>query len=273
MLTASRALALNADAAPELPRIAALDALYRKGMHFRQGEVVMIAGRSGTQKSGFALWLTVNWNLPTLYLSADMNGYQASTRIGGMLTSQTTEMVERQMNSPQRNELLDVLNDLNLTFSFASPITFPGLGNELMAYIELHNAYPKVIVIDNLMDIEGCDSDYSGQMNALQEISAMARNTGATIVILHHATDKSTAAEVNPYSPPSRSEIKGGLSEKPELSLSVAINPHNGEYRVAVIKQRMGPSDPTARNYTTLQAHPEMTQFSAYTVHRHLTSV
>jgi hypothetical protein len=35
------------------------------------------------------------------------------------------------------------------------------------------------------------------------------------------------------------------------------------EYRVATIKQRMGPCDPTARKYAILYCEPELTRFHA----------
>ena len=93
---------------------------------------------------------------------------------------------------------------------------------------------------------EGAESDYTVQMNVMSNVTDLARATGSTVIILHHATDKSWDAKTDPLVSPSRQEIKGGLSEKPELSLSVALDPYSLEYKVACIKQRMGPSDPTA---------------------------
>ncbi|OJF13119.1 hypothetical protein [Couchioplanes caeruleus] len=36
-------------------------------------------------------------------------------------------------------------------------------------------------------------------------------------------------AKSDPWAPPSREQVKGGLSEKPELSLSVALDPNSME--------------------------------------------
>lgn len=227
----------------------------------------MIAGRSGTQKSGFALWLTANWNLPTLYLSADMTAFQATVRLACMKLSMTTDQVLAEIKAGGQREqnVLDVLATLNFTFSFKSPITWWGLHNEIAAYVELWDAYPKVICIDNLMDLEDCGEDYTAQMQAMSELNALSRTTGATILILHHATDKSLRASSDPFAAPSRSEIKNGMSEKPELCLSVGLNPNNGRYSVACLKQRMGPSNPTGDDPITLRCHAEKTQFSPWT--------
>lgn len=230
----------------------------------------MIAGRSGSGKSAFALWLAVQWNLPTLYLSADMNGFQASTRVAAMLTAHPVEEIERRMGAEgtaeEKQQILNALAKVNMTFSFHAPITFANMYDEIGAYVELHDRYPELIVVDNLMDIEGCESDYTEQQAAMQEIAKINRGTGANFLILHHATDKSSRAEADPFSPPSRGEVKSGLSEKPRLSLSVALNPNNSQFRVAIIKQTNGYSDPSAANYDTLISMPETTRFHPYRV-------
>lgn len=270
MLTPERSLSLHADAGRELPRVEELDALYRKGVKFRHGQVIMIAGRSGTQKSGFALWLAAQWNVTTLYFSADMSGFTASSRLACMQTGDVTEVVEAgmAMGGAVRQRYLDALNPLKFQFSFGSPITYRGVDEELEAYIELWDAYPELMVFDNLMDFDGAESDYTAQMEVMSYVTDLARNTGATCMILHHASDKSWEAKTDPWRPPSRAEIKGGMSEKPELTLSVALDPTSYEYNVACIKQRMGPSNPTGEHYATLRADPERTRFLKHDPYR-----
>lgn len=226
----------------------------------------MIAGRSGTQKSGLALWWTATMNLPTLYLSADMSAFTASARLASMATDETTEMVEEGMakGGKHRARYMDALKDSRITFSFGSPITWRQIDEELEAYVELWDAYPEIIVADNLMDFDGAESDYTEQMAVMSGCTELARATGATVLIMHHASDKSWEAKSDPWSPPSRDQVKGGLSEKPELSLTVALDPNSLEYKIAVVKQRMGPSDPTARRYATIRCEPDKTRFHEY---------
>ncbi|WP_432482552.1 AAA family ATPase [Kineococcus esterisolvens] len=262
MLTPGRSLALHAESGRELPRVEAFSGLYARGVRPRHGEVIMVAGRSGTQKSGFALFWAAQMNLPTLYFSADMSAFTASSRLASMFTGETTEQVEAGMASGDRDRYLEALADSKLTFAFGS-LSWERVDEEMAAYVELHNAYPEVIVFDNLMDFEGAESDYTEQMAVMQGATDLSRYTGATVIILHHASDKSWDARTDPWSPPSRDQVKGGLSEKPELSLSVALDPHTLEYRVACIKQRMGPSDPTANTYALMYCQPDKTRFSA----------
>lgn len=267
MLTPGRSLALNADAGRELPKVPAFSAIYSRGVTPRHGQVIMVAGRSGTQKSGFALYWAAQMNLPTLYFSADMSAFTASSRLACMATGHTTAMVEAGMaeGGKYRDIYLEALADSRITFAFGSPIKWDRVDHELAAYVELHNAWPQLIVFDNLMDFEDAESDYMVQMAVMSNVTDLSRETGSTVMILHHATDKSWDAKTDPWSPPSRQEIKGGMAEKPELTLSVALDPYSMEYKVACIKQRMGPSDPTARSYATLRCVPEYTRFEEIT--------
>ncbi|ABP53005.1 AAA family ATPase [Salinispora tropica] len=266
MLNARRALTLNHDAGKELPRIPALDDLYGIGCRFRQGQVIMIAGRSGTLKSMFATWLAAKWAVPALYFSADMSAYTASSRVAALVTGDLQEEIEEGMarGGGNRQRYLDALASLPLTFAFGTPITWRHIDEEIEAHVELHDSYPSIVVFDNLMDFEAAESDYTEQMAVMAGVTAFSRETGCTSIVLHHASDKSWDAKTAPYDPPSRQEVKGGLSEKPELSLTVALDPSTMEYKVAVVKQRMGPSDPTARRFARLTAEPERTRFHPY---------
>lgn len=264
MLTPVRALALSGDDGAPLPRVRAFEPLYRLGCLPRRGELIMIAGRSGSQKSGLALFWVASMGLPTLYLSADMSRFTAAARLASMASGDTVEQVSAAMtlDGEMPARYAEPLSRLPITFSFDSPITWAGLDEELDSFVELHNAYPAVIVIDNLMDIESSESDYAAQMAAMASITELARATGAATFVLHHASDK-TWNKADPWVPPSRSEIKGGLSEKPELTLTVALHPDDNTYRVAVVKQRMGPCDPSGGTYALLWADPARTRFHA----------
>lgn len=264
MLTPSRSLALHAESGRELPRVPAFNAIYARGVRPRHGEVIMIAGRSGTQKSGFALYWVAQMGLRTAYFSADMSPFTASARLASMATGDTTEMVEAGMKeggvyAEKYDRALQQYDFIN--FTFGSPITWHKVDNFITAQVELWDSFPEVIVFDNLMDFDGAESDYTEQMAVMSNATELARHTGATVILLHHASDKSWEAKADPWSPPSRDQVKGGLSEKPELSLSVALDPTSMQYKVACIKQRMGPCDPTAQSYASLRCEPEYTRF------------
>lgn len=255
MLGASQALVQNSTSAPSMPYVEGLRPLYDLGCSPRRGEVIMIAGRSGSGKSSFALWLAEMWKLDTLYFSADMSARQASSKLAALLTQQTVDEVEAGMLTDRRNHYLEALERSRIKFSFRSPIRWETVIEELNTWVTLHNRFPEVIVIDNLMDVEGAESEYSEQMFAMQAVSDLSRDTGATVLILHHASDKSWEADSRPFRPPSRKEVKGGLSEKPEMSLGVAVNNNTSDFHIAPIKNRMGFQDPTGNTFATLQSN------------------
>lgn len=203
--------------------------------------------------------------LPTLYLSADMTGYQASMRLACMQRGLPTERMEAMMEDPaSRAEILGGLSGLNMTFSYGSPITWHGIEAELEAYAELHNQFPEVIVIDNLMDMEGCESAYEAQVAAMQDIHTLKTEIGSTIFVLHHATDKSRSGKgVDPGKPSARWDIKNGLTEKPESILTVALDPVDLRFRVAPVKSRTGFQDESGETSAILQAYPSLTRFAS----------
>lgn len=265
-LSAADAISQSGTTSPKLPHLDGLAPLYRMGVEFRQGQVVMVAGRSGSMKSSFTLWLVETMGLETMYFSADMSASQASLKIGAMRTQQTTDQVERQMLGEGREEIIEELRGSKVRFSFKSPIRPEDIILELNAWVTMHNAYPQAIVIDNLMDVEGAEADYSALTFAMQILSDLSRETGASIFVLHHASDKSWEADSQPYRPPSRKEVKYGLSEKPELSLGVAINNQTNDFHIAPIKQRLGFQDPTANTFATIRVIPEKNFFHSPSV-------
>ena len=260
MLRVDRSLRLNIQGAPELPRVDAFTDLYKWGWRPRRGDLVMIAGRSGSGKSTFAEFLVAEMGLPTLYFAADMTPYEASIKLACSRLRATTEQVEEMIEGGMGEEIFSMLAEVPITFSFGE-ITWKGIAVEMDAYVELWNRYPEVIVIDNLMDVEDCESDYTMQQEAMQFFTNISRETGATVIVLHHATDKSRDANIDPYMPPARKEIKNGMSEKPQNILTVALNPFSSEVNVAVVKQRMGKADQSAAQYTAIYAIPDESRY------------
>lgn len=264
MLIPSRALRLNANSGKPLPYVEELAHLYEIGFAPRHGQLIMVAGRSGSQKSGFVMWWVDRMDLSTLYFSGDMSPFTASARIASSRYGITTEGVEAILaaNDEQTVDLMRNLDGSKMQFSFGSPITWRAVDEEIRAYVEIHNRYPECVVFDNLMDFEGAEADYSAQMETMQYVTEFCRETGATNIVMHHASDKSMDPR-RPWKPPARNDVKGGMAEKPELSLGVALDNASLDFNIAILKQRMGNQDPSGEQYVSLRCIPELTRFEA----------
>ena len=267
MLIPSRALRLNANSGKPLPYVEDLKHLYDIGFAPRHGQLIMVAGRSGSQKSGFVMWWVDQLDLPTLYFSGDMSPFTASSRIASTRYGMTTDDIETVLgrNDEQTADLMRELNGSKMQFSFGSPISWRAVDEEIRAYVEIHNAYPSVVVFDNLMDFDGGEGDYSAQMENMQYLTEFTRETGSTVIVMHHASDKAMDPR-RPWKPPARNEIKNGLGEKPELVLGVALDNASLDFNIALLKQRMGSQDPSGEQYASLKCIPELTRFEAKTL-------
>lgn len=264
MLTAYRSLSRHVRDGEPLPYLPELQDLYQYGFSPKMGEMLMIAGRSGSQKSGLALWLAERMNLPTLYFSGDMSAFTASCRLVQMHTGHNLKQVREQMATAEGAlRYQEVLSPSKVTFSFGKPIKWQTVDEVLSAWVELYDSYPSLFVFDNLMDFAGGESDYAAQMENMQILDTLKAETGAAVFVLHHASDKSWDARTDPWAPPMRSEIKNGLSEKSDACLGVGLDPHSWVFSLAVLKQRMGPQDPTAQTRVRLRADPVHTRFYA----------
>lgn len=267
MLIPSRALRLNANSGKPLPFVQDLSSLYEIGFAPRHGQLIMVAGRSGSQKSGFVMWWVDQMDLSTLYFSGDMSPFTASARIASTRYGLPTEDIERIVDEKDEHyhDLMRVLDGSKMQFSFGSPITWRQVDEEIRAYVEIYNAYPECVVFDNLMDFEGAEADYSAQMETMQYLTEFTRETGSTTIVMHHASDKAMDLR-RPWKPPSRADVKGGLAEKPELSMGVALDNMSLDFNIAVLKQRMGPQDPSGEQYVSLKCIPELTRFQGKTL-------
>lgn len=255
-ITPNAAFSQQAADAPKLPLIPGLEPLYQKNVYPRQGHLIMIVGRSGSMKSTTALFMAEKWGKSTLYLSADMSASQATLKLAALREQKNVDEVEQALLTGDAERYIESLERSKIRFSFKSPIAWKDVMDEINVWVTLHNAYPEVIVVDNIMDVEDSDSDYQAQMFAMQVFSDLSRLTGATIVVLAHASEKNqfTAGEYN--RPPSRNQIKNSLTEKPELILGVAASVETSDLYLAPLKNRMGFADPTGNNFAKLHVDP-----------------
>lgn len=243
----------------ELPYIPDYRDLYKLGCTFKQGQVIMIAGRPGTQKSGFTLHTVLNWDLPTLYLSADS-------------PNTTLERVERfTQNDPTIIKESETEQGTSIAF-YSSILFYHGndftseLINDLIAqYKEHFHTLPKVLVIDNLMDFQDAAADYTTQQEYMRRIRKFSQRYQWTSIVCHHCTDKGSTDWGFP-SP--LDEIKNNVIQDTDIVLSLGLeNTHTqnntSNVRIAIVRQRHGSCDPTGRTFINLMCDHSTGRFSS----------
>jgi hypothetical protein len=231
----TRALHYSAQSAEPLPFIPELNALYGLGVKLRRGELVMWAGRSGSAKSSFALWLAMKWALPTLYFSADMSPWQASVRLAAAQQGKTITEIEGELS-----EGTFVPGEaLPIQFAFDSSPTLDDMEDELDAYVEAWGRWPELIFVDNLRNVDAMhDNEYGGQNFVLDWMHGITRKTGAGLHVLHHTQLAVNTRE--PFAPQPRWAIKNKVDELPETILTLGLDPESNVFQIACTKQRMG---------------------------------
>lgn len=220
----------------------------------------MVVGQPGSMKSAFTMWMCDQWNLPTLYLCADMSAHTAVTRLASLRTGVDHEQVSRafERNDAESAYIEDELSESQIRFIFDDAPSLEDIEEELAAWIERFDDYPEVLVIDNLIDLDqDSDDEYGAWQDALQWFKSLCRRYGMTIIVIHHARE----LEKSDYPSP-RKDIQGKVTKTPELVLSVALTPSN-QFRVAPVKNRTGPQDPMARKGIEFTAYPSSMSFQA----------
>lgn len=256
MLTAARAVSRSAASSDPLPDVPALAALTAAGVRPRKGTLILVAALPKAGKSNFVMWWVKEMGLSCLYFSADMNSYDAATRLSASVTGHNIETVRQGFATDAGRAFYeDELSSVPIHWSFDSSPTVEDLWLMIDTYVEAYDAYPDVIVVDTLMKVQASE-EYAGQQYIMAELSAMARITGAVVFVLHHCSENEVK---NVRRPPKRSAILNKVSQIPELILTVALD--GVMFHIACVGNRSGPQDPEAEHYVTLDADIARSRF------------
>lgn len=259
MLTPIRAMRTASDAEP-LPRVEELEALYKYGFLPRRGQLMMIAAESGSGKSAFLQWYVNRLNVRTLYLSADNDAHTTVTRLCSQRSGYTVDAVAEMLDRIGVDFFEDTLADSKLQFCFDSSPTLDDIADEIAAYVELWDAYPEIIAIDNLINVESETGEMFAGLNLImKELHRMARETGAAVIVLHH-----TREEGKPTECPPKSALQGKVSHYPERILTAAFDPASNEFKISPVKNRGGKSDTTGQTVFRLAARLDRASFERW---------
>ena len=230
-------------------------------MVLRRGQLVLLAGLPKAGKTAFCMWLAATLNQHTLYFSADSSPHTASTRIAAIATGHTVNTVTAGLAAGAGDYYSEALEDSKVQWCFDSSPSTEDIEQELAAYVEAWDAWPDLIIVDNLMNVQASE-EFEGLKFVMSELHSLARTTGSLVIVLHHCSE---AGIRDTTVPPPRSSIQGKVSQLPELILTAAHDPATSTFRIAVVGNRSGPQHPDGKKFITLDAAIERCSFSHHT--------
>lgn len=223
----------------------------------RRGQLILVAAGPGIGKSAKILTLVLEAMVPSLMFSADSDAFTQLSRsiaiLCDMRVSQASEMVlEERITEDVREELRSV----PLLIDYDSSPTPHDIEETLLAYYELANEFPALIVVDNITNVvtearDGSDP-FSGLEALMDYLHDMARVTGACVVGLHHVKGEYSSGT----KPIPIDGVKGQIHRVPEMVLTMFKKPlEDGRWLLCVspVKHRGGKADPTGETYAELE--------------------
>jgi AAA domain-containing protein len=226
--------------------------LENAGIRLREGTVTIIAGVAGSMKTGLALYWVGRLNRPTLYFSADSEGFEVFERAAAMVTGDTMTKVRANMPAYE-----DAVNGLNMRFVFEDSPTYKDVELEVAAYAEVYGEWPHVIVIDNLLNLVGeNENEWGAHRDHARVVHRLARVTKAKVIVLAHMGESQKDPSVQP---PPRTMLQGKVSHLPKVILSLAFD--GQRLKVAPVKNRFGPGDASGSTYVELYCDPASNRF------------
>lgn len=241
-----------------LPEV--LPALTSRGIIFEPGQMVMIVAQPNGGKSMFSLWYAVKSLVPTLYFSADTDKRTTLYRATAIATGIPFDDIKDMMGTSAQDIIDDAILEITqagIQFDFTPKPSLRDIDLEAQAYIEVYGQPPKMIVLDNLLNVDNDAGDFNGLVEILGDLHALARELDCAMVVLHHVNESTS----KPDYPASRSSIRGKTAQYPEIILSLAMLPEEGQMRIAMVKHRHKPPSPDGSSYETIYVDPRRMTF------------
>lgn len=192
-----------------------------------------------------------------MIFSADSDAFTQMTRSISMLTdiplTSSTEMV---LQETIPDDIVDMMSSVPLRIDYESSPSPDDIEEILEAYWELFGEYPTLIVIDNITNVSGVGSEednYSTGLEGLMDyLHAMARETAACVIGLHHVLGEYN----NGDKPIPLNGVKGQIGRVPEMILTLHKRKLDDETMILCIskvKIRGGQPDPTGMTWAELE--------------------
>ena len=244
MLSLTQAAQKRGNSGVPLPNM--YPALSAREADVNRSQVTLVTGPPSAGKSLLMMNLAVRFRVPTLAMFFDSDPLTVAARFGAILTNEYFSKVKADIDGYA--DALQRIKDLQVVFQGESLDDIRIQGE---AFEARYGAYPSLLIIDNLGNLTSSLGDEWAVLKAYTlELDKLAKEWECAIVVSHHMTDITTCE------PLQRDKILGKVAQYPRLIYSVGFNPNNGAYKIAVVKNSQGPSDPQAVDPIVMYADP-----------------
>lgn len=244
MLSLAQAAVKRGNSGQPLPGM--WDILAARDVSVNRSELSLFIGPASAGKSLLMMNYMVRAHVPTLAFFLDSDNLTVASRFGAILTGDTFKEVKQDIDLYVG--ALEHVENAQVVFR-AEDLDDIRLQGE--AYEQRYGVYPSLVIIDNLGNLTSAMGDEYPLLKALTlELNNLAHEWECAIVAAHHTTDLVSTE------PLQRDKLLGKISQYPRLILSVGFNPMTGDYKVAIVKNSSGPSDPGACNPVLMYADP-----------------
>lgn len=253
----------------------------RKGISLRRAEVSMIAAGPGGGKSSIALWAALTCTVRdadgthrparVLYVCADTGWHTIALRTGQMILNHAyinARGVKEAHTGPQVEAYIKEnktwFSDIiaagadHITWEFNSSPTTDDIRALMDAYVEMHGAFPELVVVDNLSDVDhDAEVEAVGMKANMKTLSQHAYDTKAAVLVLHHIREGGSYDGAPPMS-----AVTGKVNQKAALVMTLHYEHDSKVLRVCAVKNRYGGADPDGNNYFTITWDAALMRYS-----------
>lgn len=167
----------------------------------RTGNLLLVIAAGGVGKSAFALDWATSLGSPALYVSLDTSLVDHGVRLLAKHTGKTTDEIELGHDEAPKQwaeKWSTVLEDVQVPTRFCELSNSAREVHELVAAeSEYWGEVPKLVVVDNLMDLVEAEEGASEYRRILGDLKRTAKEFDTLVMVLHHLRRKPPKAGKN----------------------------------------------------------------------------